>query len=206
MTLGEISAWLPLGSLLVAAVAVFVGPWISARATERQIAAGLLSADKQIRAGLLSANKQIVAPMRQAWINSLREKAADVLSTAWWYYVSGEDPSGPDKDGLAGSRVEKRLRFVIQEIELMLNFGEPDHVELLELLNQTVNSCYRESSSPASFPDYHRDCAATCRRVLKKEWNRVREELPFNSASVIDNRARWLTNAETDKGAIEGGA
>lgn len=150
----------------MAALAVFIGPWISARATERQI-----------RAGLLAANKQIVAPMRQAWINSLREKVADVLSTAWWYYISGEDPSGPDKDGLAGSRVEKRLRFVIQEIELMLNLAEPGHVELLELLNKTVDSCYGESGSVADFPDYHRDCSGTCRRVLKKEWNRVREDL-----------------------------
>ena len=105
MSLTEVATWLPLGSLVVAALAVFIGPWIAARATERQI-----------RAGLLAANKQIVAPMRQAWINSLREKVAHVLSTAWWYYVSGEDPSGPDQDGLAGSRVEKRLRFVIQEL------------------------------------------------------------------------------------------
>ena len=86
----SLAAWLPFVSLVVAALAVFVGPWISARATNRQV-----------RASLIAANKQIVAPMRQAWINSLREKVADVLSTAWWYYVSGEDPAGPDKDGHA---------------------------------------------------------------------------------------------------------
>ena len=159
MALDQVNAWLPVASLLVAALAVFVGPWISGRATERQIRAGLVSADKQIRAGLLSANKQIVAPMRQAWINALREKVADVLSTSWWYCVSGEDPTGPDNDGLAGSRVEKRLRFVIQEIELMLNLGEPDHVNLLELLNKTVNSCYGHSDSVAQFPEFHRDSA-----------------------------------------------
>ena len=186
MTLDQITAWLPVGSLVIAALAVFVGPWVSARATERQVSASVLSTDKQIRAGLVSANKQIEAPMRQAWINSLREKVADVLSTSWWYYVSGEDPTGPDKDGLAGSRVEKRLRFVIQEIELMLNLGETDHVELLQLLERTVNSCYGASDSSAHFPDHHRSCALQCRVVLKKEWNRVRDELPFEDGLVAD--------------------
>lgn len=177
MTVAQITPWLPLGTLAIAALAVFVGPWISARATERQIRASQLSIEKQIHASLLSANKQIIAPMRQAWINSLRDKVADILSTAWWYHVSGEDPEGPDHDGLAEARVEKRLRFMEQQIALMLNLGEPDHVELLELVNKTVASCHAQSGMETDFRDYHENCAASCRRVLKKEWNRVREEL-----------------------------
>lgn len=189
----DLIKWLPLGSLVVAALAVFVGPWISARATTRQV-----------KANLLAANKQIVGPMRQAWINSLREKVAEVLSTSWWYYVSGEDPSGPDRDGLAGSRVERRLRFVVQEIELMLNLLESDHVELLSALNATVDACHSNGeprSSTAVFPDHHRTASDLCRRVLKREWNRVNAELPYeNRASVVTKMRKVLrrANSSTD--------
>lgn len=166
--MSDVGKWLPIASLVVAILAVFVGPWLSARATGRQV-----------RAGLLAANKQIVAPMRQAWINSLREKVADVLSTSWWYHVSGEDPTGVDNDGLAGSRVERRTRFVIQEIELMLNLTEPDHVALLDALNGTVKLCYGGGDRHADFADQHRATGEICRRVLKREWNRVNAELPY---------------------------
>jgi hypothetical protein len=177
-----INQWLPLASLVVAGLAVFIGPWIAARATVFQT-----------RASLLAANKQIVAPMRQAWINSLRDRVADVLSTSWWYYTSGEDPTGPDEDGLAGSRVERRLRFVVQEIELMLNLTEDDHVALLEALNQTVNACYPGSDSSSNFPESHQLAGQVCRRVLKREWDRVKADLPYTVLEPrTDERGKLL--------------
>jgi hypothetical protein len=52
---------IPTLSLIVAALAVCFGPWISLRIAKRRMAS---SAEV--------ANKQITAPMRQAWINNLR--------------------------------------------------------------------------------------------------------------------------------------
>jgi uncharacterized Tic20 family protein len=60
---------IPILSLITAILAVFVGPLISWRITKRQIASSLKA-----------ANKQIVAPMRQAWINSLRDMIAEISS------------------------------------------------------------------------------------------------------------------------------
>src|ERR1035437_5167435 len=54
-------------SLVVAALAVFVGPIISLYIGRRQVASTLEV-----------ANKQITAPMRQAWINSLRDLLAEL--------------------------------------------------------------------------------------------------------------------------------
>jgi hypothetical protein len=62
---------IPILSLITAILAVFVGPLISLRITKRQIASSLNA-----------ANKQIVAPMRQAWINSLRDMIAEISSSA----------------------------------------------------------------------------------------------------------------------------
>lgn len=163
---------LAFASLVVAALAVFVGPAISAAVARRQV-----------RASLLVANKQIVAPMRQAWINSLRQKVAEALSTAWWYDTSNQDPSGPDREGLAGARVEQKLRFLIQEIELMLNLEEEDHRLLLAQLRRISDAFYRSSDRP-SVPAAVEAASATCRRVLKREWNRVKEEIDPNQPAV----------------------
>jgi len=62
---------IPILSLVVAALAVFVGPLVSWFVAKRQVGSSLALTDKQIRASLGAAtNKQIIAPMRQAWINA----------------------------------------------------------------------------------------------------------------------------------------
>jgi hypothetical protein len=52
----------PVLSLLVALLAVFVGPLVQMRIARRQI-----------RASIEVANKQITASMRQAWVTNLRD-------------------------------------------------------------------------------------------------------------------------------------
>ena len=71
---------IPTLSLIVAAIAVFFGPWISLRIAKRQMAS---SAEV--------ANKQITAPMRQAWINNLRDLIAELAGDALHYFPAGHD-------------------------------------------------------------------------------------------------------------------
>lgn len=70
--------WVPVGSLIVAAVAVFVGPLISLRVAKRQT-----------ETALAVAQKQVIAPMRQKWIDSLRDRVAKFVSTPAKYQGSG---------------------------------------------------------------------------------------------------------------------
>jgi uncharacterized protein YneF (UPF0154 family) len=81
--------FIPILSLLIAAIAVFVGPAISVYIAKRQIRASSEIANEQIRMTLKASSKQITAPMRQAWINCLRNLLAEISSSALHYYVAG---------------------------------------------------------------------------------------------------------------------
>src|SRR5216683_8062210 len=104
MSLSGMDKLIPVLSLVVAALAVFVGPFISLRVARRQV-----------MASLEVANKQITAPMRQAWINSLRDLLAELTSSAQHYYVAGfEDRTDQEY---------QRLTLLEQKVRLMLNAG-----------------------------------------------------------------------------------
>jgi hypothetical protein len=62
-------------SLIIAALAVFVGPLVTLRIGR-----------KQIELSRRIASKQVVAPMRQAWINTFREKLAELTGNAFHYW------------------------------------------------------------------------------------------------------------------------
>lgn len=83
--------FLALCSMLVALVAVFLGPLL---------------------AGWMS-HRQIVAQMRQNWINDLRNSVAD-------YIAEGNDPT-LQEPGEFDHNVFKKLNYLENKIELMLN-------------------------------------------------------------------------------------
>ena len=154
-----------LASLAIALLAVVVGPWISWRVAQHQAV---------VSRGV--ANKQIIAPMRQAWIEKLRDRVAHLLSLSWWYYVSGRVDESDEDDDLAGSKVERRLRFLLQEIELTLNLSESDHVNLLNELTLVVNGALEIERGIDVFPEHHTKASELCRKVLKREWEVVKRE------------------------------
>jgi hypothetical protein len=93
---------IPILSLVIAALAVIVGPFVSWRV----------------------ANRQIIAPMRQAWINELRKNLARLLGSASFYLAAGVD-TGDAKE-------YKQLVEIQQEIELTINPREEQHKELVD--------------------------------------------------------------------------
>src|SRR6201998_3579529 len=90
-----LNALIPVLSLVIALLAVFVGPLVTLRIGR-----------KQIEISRRIANKQIVAPMRQAWINTFREKLAELTSRALHYHDLRPN-------GEAG-KTEKELRSLTQ--------------------------------------------------------------------------------------------
>lgn len=172
-----LSEWLPFVSLAVALLAVVVGPWVTWRVTKYQ-------SDVSLRL----ANKQIIAPMRQAWINRLREATADLLSIAWWYYVSGQAGEEPeDNDHAAGIKVERRLRFLLQEIDLMLNPVEDDHRALYHELDQVIGAAFPGSGYMADFSRHHAEATRICKTVLKREWEVTKMEGLTDGATAISS-------------------
>jgi len=146
---------IPVLSLLVAALAVFVGPLVSWAVARRQL---------QISQRI--ASRQLVGPMRQAWIHELRRALAELLSSALHYFVAGfEDRT--DKE-------YRRLTELEQEVILMVNPNEKEHVALLGTIRQMVGAL-ETGRLEDQFISSHKQATELAQRILKTEWNRVRE-------------------------------
>jgi hypothetical protein len=148
---------IPVLSLAIALLAVFVGPFVSWLITKRQ----LESAQRL-------ANKQIVAPMRQAWITTLRKFLAELCSSATHYFETG---CRTDADC-------KRLAELQQEIILMLNPKEGAHNQLLQAIRCMLEALDRgKDHDRKSFVSASMDVTKLAQEIFKEEWNRVKEEI-----------------------------
>jgi len=164
------SATLPVLSLVVALLAVFVGPILTWKLTGRQIKEARDATDKQLEAAKRSANKQIVAPMREAWISKLREKIAQFIANL--NYVTSMGNQAP----MLEAREIQRLQV---EITLMLNPNEPDHNALVVTLLKLTNLLSRAHRGENCTAEYGAQCGEVFRLsqiILRKEWNRVKTE------------------------------
>lgn len=148
----------PTLSLIVAALAIFVGPIIS-----------FIVAKRQIASSLAVSHKQIIAPMRQAWINSLRDVIAELTSKAFRYHCTGFEER-KDAEYLYLAELEHRIR-------LMLNPAEDDHTALELLIREMVSSAGRGMEDADKFSEFHTQVMAMSRRILKRERNVVKEKI-----------------------------
>lgn len=157
-----------IGSLVVAALAVILGPYVSWRIAKQQSA---------ITVGV--ARRQLVAPIRQEWIQSLRQKVAEILSMAHWYYVAGESKAGT-RDGTGDERgmfeVERELMFLHRQVELMLNPTELNHQELVSSLQEVASCALGQGKRWSEFPTRIEKATTLCQKVLQREWERVKSE------------------------------
>lgn len=156
---------IPLLALIVAILAVFVGPIITAVVSRWHI-----------RNSLAIAHKQIVAPMRQVWINQLRDKLAEFFSIAQPLFISGSDgqfPVGDKKDHL-----ERDVIRILREIELMLNPDEEDHEELSKVLSKFAEDVFGSDKITKeiqrNFVDMELQALNLCKSILKREWEVVK--------------------------------
>ncbi|HEY5627672.1 MAG TPA: hypothetical protein VIR79_06980 [Nitrospira sp.] len=150
--------FIPILSLVVAALAVFFGPFISLKIAKRQV-----------RSSLEVANRQITGPMRQAWINSLRDLLSELCSSAHHYFVAGFEDRKDDE--------YQRLGHLETKIQLMLNAKEDDHIQLERLIREMVSSLEKGKDGDAEFTAVHRKVIALSRQVLKREWNVVKQPI-----------------------------
>jgi hypothetical protein len=168
----------------IALLAVIFGPVITWKLTSRQISESRAIEDRRRADSRLDdeqrrhderqfANKQIVAPMRQAWINKLRENIATLLQAAF-QVAYGPGPS-PDVPNFV------RVVETMAQIELSLNLNEEDHRALLDLLSKLVTKCVDNPGSPnpshwVAFWQEQRAIRKAAAAVLKREWDRVKTD------------------------------
>lgn len=126
-----------------------------------------------------------VSEFRQAWIDALRDDIADFVGTFYWVSdVASERP---------GELTTLKEEFVKLErmqarIELRLNEKE-EHKELLRRLHEIVRfETFDVQDSDARDNALHA-LVAESRRVLKKEWKRVKR------GEVTYQITKWLSLA-----------
>lgn len=168
----------------IAFLAVFVGPLLTWKMTKRQLEQASELEERKRTDALYAeierrkiehqlANKQIVAPMRQAWINKLRDDIAAFFPAA--FRVTSQ--AHPDR---FGAHMAEMLRLYAR-IELSLNLGEEDHRHLFELLSMLTQYALQKPGGvdPSSWDTFwksQREIRRAAASVLKREWDRVKTE------------------------------
>lgn len=153
MTAPEVQLAASLIAAATALLAVMVGPFISFRASKRQM----------------------LGPMRQAWINNLREAVAEYTAKIRLGMPQPSALLAPD-DALrhqAQSERAAHLQSIIQlnaQISLLINPKEADHTELVRLARVALNDY--ENGQDASVQ--LQALIAHTQQVLKREWNVVK--------------------------------
>jgi hypothetical protein len=160
---------IPVLSLVVAALAVFISPLVSFFISRRQIKSSLELNQRQTNSSLAVANKQIVAPMRQKWINDLRDLVAELASDSLHYFRAGHD--------FEGYKNFQRLTFLESKIQLMLNPNEEDHQKLEWMIGEMLKALQAGEEGRDSFIATHPEVMKFSRQVFKREWNRVKENI-----------------------------
>ena len=150
---------LPVLSLVVAGIAVFVGPCIS-----------WLVAKRQIENTLKISNKQVVAPIRQNWINELRVLLAELTGKSSHYWASGYE-----------DREDSEYRHITElesKLALYINANEDDHIALLKVAKEMV-AAINSSNTPQDkiFWGAHSKTVELAQKILKREWERVKNEI-----------------------------
>ena len=138
---------------VTALVAVAVAPFVTIRASK----------------------SQMLGPMRQAWINSLRNTVAEYIARIDVGAPQSSAVLAPD-DGLRHAAVMERLEHQQQvcqlksKIALLINPKESNHIELVRLVGNAY-AAYLAGQSPAVAI---RALLDQTQVVLKTEWNVVK--------------------------------
>jgi hypothetical protein len=165
---------IPVLSLVVAALAVFISPLVSFFISRRQVKNSLELNQRQTDSSLAVANKQIVAPMRQKWINDLRDLIAELASDSLHYFRAGHD--------FEGYKNFQRLTFLESKIQLMLNPNEEDHQKLEWMIAEMLKALQSGGEQGrADFIATHPEVMKFSRQVFKREWNRVKENIEISN-------------------------
>lgn len=163
---------------IIALVALLVGAPISiliARmqisasscTAQKQIAASVATAHRQIDSTLATTHKQIIGPMRQAWINSLRDAIAEFVSRCNICHIAGA--------GAVKATHEEILQLgcLKVKIRLMLNMTEGDHQDLCAFLAKLGEYAVKRNEKE-KFGLALEGVNRLSSRILKTEWDRVK--------------------------------
>ncbi|MDO6611265.1 hypothetical protein Q4601_18885 [Shewanella sp. 1_MG-2023] len=143
-----------IGALAIAFLALFVSPLVNARISKRQV----------------------IAPMRQAWINALRDKIAEFVSIVAIdrFHISPTESESKTNGSVAHKedllRYE-RLVLLYSSIELHINANEKDHQNLVALLSEIVRN-YHDNIDTRHLVE---QLSTLTQKILSDEWKATKK-------------------------------
>ena len=145
----EVKDIISIGALGVAFLALFIAPFVNARISKRQV----------------------IAPMRQAWINALRDKVAEFVSiiSINRLHICPSESDSPERKIEAHKEDQQRyerLKFLVASVELHINSSETDHTKLVEQLSSIVNDYHDNEDSSAKL----KILVKLTQKILSDEW------------------------------------
>ncbi len=145
---------------MVAALAVLFGPFIS-----------LKIASKQLAVTSAISEKNIIAPIRQNWINELRQILSKLATTCAYFWT--------EEDETKQGKYHLEVRALIGQLELYINPNENEHKELMKRVVRMESSMFGkdEPGHISGFWTAHRATIEQAQKILKLEWERVKNEI-----------------------------
>lgn len=146
-------------SLIIAAIAIFFGPLIS-----------IIITNKTLKLNSKIASKSLISPIRQQWIDNLRNTIIELLAKSHHYCVAGTDDR-EDEEYYRIIELEKK-------ITLLINSKEEDHIKLLKNISEMLDNLYKGGmKSEVLFWEKHNEIIQISQSILKREWERVKNDI-----------------------------
>ena len=143
----------------MAEVIIFFGPLISIIITKRTL-----------KLNSIIASKNLISPIRQKWIDDLRNTIVELLAKSHHYCISGTE----DRED------EEYYRIIELEmkITLLINSKEDDHNKLLDNIKEMLTNLYKGGiKSETLFWEKHNEIIKISQNILKREWERVKNDI-----------------------------
>jgi hypothetical protein len=138
-------------SMLVALAAVIVGPIVTFKVAKRQI----------------------VSPIRQKWIDELREILSEFLSECRKAIILYEGTGLLNAENM-DNELFRKLLYLEQKLVLMLNPHEADHIELTNIVKDITDNVQHGVDNFIEFGEKLAEATDLSQQILKKEWKRVK--------------------------------
>lgn len=148
-------------SVLVSLVAVIVGPFVSLKISKRQM----------------------ISPIRQKWIDELRELMSVILSECQNVIIMGEG-RGLLNDEKSNEALHQKLLYLEKKLSLMLDPCEGDHIALLSSVSDITDAVHHGVENLINFGASVGCSTQLTQKILKNEWERI-----TGKKSWIDN---WI--------------
>lgn len=119
------------------------------------------------------AKRQIVSPIRQKWIDELRELMSELISECQRAIILGEN-RGLLNEEKTDEALFRKLLYLEQKLKLMLNPNEDKHIELMKIVRDITDAAHHGIGDLIGFGICVDHATQVTQTILKSEWVRVK--------------------------------